>query len=76
MSVRANLKARRRARGAAAVEYLIVLTFIAVAGLLLATNLGRTVRCKMSGSSACSGSDNVQLKPADDGCIGLVCSAP
>ena len=68
---------RRRQRGAVAVEYLVLLLLVVVAGLLVTTDMARALRCKMAAGpdaqAKCGGSANVQLKPADDGCIGVVC---
>ena len=67
---------RSRTRGAAAVEWIIVVMFIAIVGLKVVYEFGRIARCKMAAgdhASECTSSSNTQLKPADDGCIGLVC---
>ena len=72
----ARHRLRARTRGAAAVEWIIVVMFIAIAGLKVVYEFGRIARCKMVAgdhASECTGSSNTQLKPADDGCIGLVC---
>lgn len=65
----------RSRRGAAAVEWIIVTMFIAIVGLKVVYEFGRIARCKMAAgdhASECTSGDT-QLKPADDGCIGLVC---
>jgi hypothetical protein len=70
---------RSRRRGAAAVEWIIVVIFIAITGLKLVLDFGRLTKCKMASgdnSSQCSGSGDVKLTPSDDGCIGLVCKKP
>jgi hypothetical protein len=71
---------RRRSRGSASVEYLIVLILIALAGVTVTMNYARTIRCKMTEAPGhaqeCAGSGNVRLEASDDGCIGLVCKTP
>jgi hypothetical protein len=68
---------RRRARGTASVEWVVLLIVIALAGAAATLNFARTVRCEMAQggghSQQCNGSGSVRLETADDGCIGLVC---
>ncbi len=69
---------RRRTRGAAAVEYVLLLFIMLVAGVGVTMNLQRTIKCKMTEapghSGECAGTSSVRLDTADDGCIGVVCN--